>query len=68
VQDMLSVFYFLRNKIDTENLTKGDEIFVDLFFDDENYKFKTVFLGWAKLFKAIHLYNYNFLKLLQVIS
>lgn len=45
VQDMLSVFYFLRNKIDTENLTKGDEIFVDLFFDDENYKFKTVFLG-----------------------
>lgn len=45
VQDMLSVFYFLRNKIDHENLKEGDEIYVDLFFDDENYKFKTVFLG-----------------------
>ncbi|SHI63116.1 Protein of unknown function [Mesonia phycicola] len=45
VQDMLSVFYYLRNKIDIDNLKKGDEIFVDLFFDNENYKFKTVFLG-----------------------
>jgi hypothetical protein len=45
VQDMLSVFYFLRNKIDPEDLNKGDAIYVDLFFDEKNYKFKTVFLG-----------------------
>ncbi|MBW2960339.1 DUF3108 domain-containing protein [Mesonia aestuariivivens] len=45
VQDMLSVFYFLRNKIDVNHLKEGDELFVDLFFDDEIHKFKTVFLG-----------------------
>jgi len=45
VQDMLSVFYYLRNKIDPDNLKKGDAIYVNLFFDEENYKFKTVFLG-----------------------
>lgn len=44
VQDMLSVFYFLRNKINRENIKVGDEIVLDLFFDDENYRFKTVFL------------------------
>jgi len=45
VQDMLSVFYYLRNKIDPDKLKKGDAIHVNLFFDEENYKFKTVFLG-----------------------
>jgi hypothetical protein len=45
VQDMLSIFYYLRNKIDENNIEVGDEITVDLFFDNENYKFKTVFLG-----------------------
>ena len=45
VQDMMSVFYFLRNKIDPETIQEGDEIMVDLFFDEENYRFKTVFLG-----------------------
>lgn len=44
VQDMLSVFYFLRNKIDHKTIKAGDEIVLDLFFDDENYRFKTVFL------------------------
>lgn len=44
VQDMLSVFYFLRNKIDHKRIEPGDEIVLDLFFDDENYRFKTVFL------------------------
>jgi len=44
VQDMLSVFYFLRNKIDRKGIQPGDEIILDLFFDDENYRFKTVFL------------------------
>ncbi|WP_121667365.1 DUF3108 domain-containing protein [Mesonia aquimarina] len=45
VHDMLSVFYYLRNKIDENSIEKGDEILVDLFFDEENYQFKTVFLG-----------------------
>ncbi len=45
VQDMMSVFYFLRNKINPETIQQGDEIIVDLFFDEENYRFKTVFLG-----------------------
>ncbi|MDQ7918083.1 DUF3108 domain-containing protein [Mesonia sp. MT50] len=44
VHDMLSVFYYLRNKIDRKNIKEGDEIVLDLFFDDENYRFKTVFL------------------------
>lgn len=45
VQDMLSVFYFLRNKINHKTIQQGDEIMVDLFFDEENYRFKTVCLG-----------------------
>lgn len=49
VQDMLSVFYFLRNKIDREQLKKGDQILVNMFFDDKNYKFKTVFLGHERV-------------------
>lgn len=45
VQDMISVFYFLRNKIDPETIEKNDAVIVDMFFDNDNYKFKTVFLG-----------------------
>ncbi|TXK72454.1 DUF3108 domain-containing protein [Mesonia sp. HuA40] len=45
VQDMLSVFYYLREKIDRSTLQKGDDFKLNLFFDNENYLFKTVFLG-----------------------
>ncbi|GAA0872955.1 DUF3108 domain-containing protein [Gangjinia marincola] len=45
VQDMLSAFYYLRNRIDITNLTKGEEHNINLFFDDENYVFRTKFLG-----------------------
>lgn len=45
VQDLLSVLYFLRNKIDPETIAKGDELNINMFFDNDNYKFKTVFLG-----------------------
>ncbi|MFN2260610.1 MAG: DUF3108 domain-containing protein [Psychroflexus sp.] len=44
-QDMLSAFYKLRNLIDPDNLEKGQEFLLDMFFDDENYNFKTKFLG-----------------------
>jgi len=45
VQDMVSSFYFLRNNIDVSSLSKGDETFVNMFFDNENYLFKLKFLG-----------------------
>lgn len=44
VQDMLSSFYYLRNK-DVRNLKPGDEIKIDMFFDSEVYPFKLRFLG-----------------------
>jgi len=45
IQDMVSTYYFLRNNIDLENLKKGDEISVNMFFDEENYGFKLKYLG-----------------------
>ena len=45
IHDMLSSFYFLRNVIDTQNLKKGDEESLTMFFDNENYNFKLRFLG-----------------------
>lgn len=45
VQDMISAFYFVRNRIDEELKEPGDEITIDMFFDEKNYKFKTVYLG-----------------------
>lgn len=44
VQDMLSTVYYLRNK-DLSGVKNGDEIELDMFFDDENYKFKLRCLG-----------------------
>lgn len=45
VQDMVSTFYYLRNNLDTESLNVGDEVRVDMFFDEENYGFKLKYLG-----------------------
>ncbi len=45
VQDMMSSFYYLRNSIETSSLKKGDEQYVNMFFDNENYPFKLKFLG-----------------------
>ncbi|HET8810812.1 MAG TPA: DUF3108 domain-containing protein [Flavobacteriaceae bacterium] len=45
VQDMLSAFYFLRNEIQGKQFQKGDEIVTNMFFDNENYKFVSKFLG-----------------------
>ena len=44
-QDMISAFYYLRNKLDTENIKDGDVVEMNMFFDQENYKFKLKFLG-----------------------
>lgn len=44
VQDMLSSFYYLRTK-DFSNMKGGEEISLDMFFDDETYAFKLRLLG-----------------------
>lgn len=44
-QDMLSAFYYLRNNVDTKSLKKGDEVAINMFFDEENFDFKLKFLG-----------------------
>ncbi len=44
VQDMLSSFYYLRNK-DVSKLKNGDEIKLDMFMDSQVYPFKLRFLG-----------------------
>lgn len=44
-QDMVSAFYHLRNVVDHEALTTGDEFILPMFFDKENYDFKLKFLG-----------------------
>ena len=45
IQDMVSTFYYLRNHLDTENIKVGDEVRVDMFFDEESYGFKLKYLG-----------------------
>ena len=45
VQDLLSAFYYLRNFFDTSQLTLGKDIYLNLFFDQENYRFKLEYLG-----------------------
>jgi len=45
VQDMVSMYYHLRNSIDIESLKEGDEIKTTMFFDEDNYGFKLKYLG-----------------------
>ncbi|QXP60374.1 DUF3108 domain-containing protein [Olleya sp. HaHaR_3_96] len=49
VQDMVSTFYYLRNNLDTKTLKEGDEIKLDMFFDEESYGFKLKYLGKENL-------------------
>ena len=49
VQDIISTFYFLRNHPNIDKLTVGESIVVDMFFDDEVYKFKLKFIGRENL-------------------
>jgi len=44
VQDMLSALYYLRNQ-DLGDLSAGDEIKLELFFDQETYAFKLLYVG-----------------------
>src|SRR5699024_1543503 len=45
VQDMISALYYIRNRIKDHLTEKGDSFVVNMFFDQKNYKFKTVYLG-----------------------
>ena len=49
VQDMVSVFYYLRNYPLIDKLKPGESIAVDMFFDDEITKFKLKFIGYEDL-------------------
>ena len=44
-QDMLSALYHLRNEVESDKLKVGDEFTLNMFFDEQNYDFKTKFLG-----------------------
>lgn len=44
-QDMVSAFYYLRNKIDASKIKIGHTVDMDMFFDKESYKFRLKFLG-----------------------
>lgn len=44
IHDMLSAFYYLRNRIKPETLKPGDEFHLNLFLDDENIDFKVRFM------------------------
>ncbi|MDI1316780.1 DUF3108 domain-containing protein [Flavobacterium sp.] len=45
VQDIISTFYFLRNHPNIDKLKVGESIVVDMFFDDETFKFKLKYIG-----------------------
>ena len=42
---MVSTYYYLRDRLDLKNLKIGDEVKVDMFFDEETYGFKLQYLG-----------------------
>lgn len=44
-QDMMSALYYLRNKVDQKNLKPGEELVLNMFFDEENFDFKVRYLG-----------------------
>ncbi|MFV0539787.1 MAG: DUF3108 domain-containing protein [Aestuariibaculum sp.] len=45
IQDMVSTYYYLRDKVEISKLKINDEFKVDMFFDEENYGFKLKYLG-----------------------
>ena len=42
---MVSAFYYLRNNYETDKIEVGDEVKLNMFFDEENYLFRLKFLG-----------------------
>lgn len=48
-QDIMSVFYFLRNYPQIDKMKVGESVMVDMFFDNEITKFKLKFIGTQDL-------------------
>ena len=46
---MVSTYYYLRNNINVDSLKIGDEVSVNMFFDEENYGFKLKYLGKERI-------------------
>lgn len=44
-QDMVSAFYYLRNRLDVSKIEVGQTFDMNMFFDKENYRFRLKFLG-----------------------
>ncbi|WCM41091.1 DUF3108 domain-containing protein [Flavobacterium sp. CBA20B-1] len=49
IQDVISAFYYLRNHDKIDNMKVGETIQIDMFFDDETFKFKLKFMGYEKI-------------------
>ena len=49
IQDIISTFYYLRKHFDIASLKPNDLIYVDIFFDEEIYPFKMMFLGIERI-------------------
>ncbi|SFN22000.1 Protein of unknown function [Paenimyroides ummariense] len=49
IQDVISSFYYLRNHDKLDNIKAGETIQIDMFFDDEIFKFKLKFMGYEKI-------------------
>lgn len=45
VQDIVSSFYYLRNHPNIDKLKVGESVTIDMFFDDEIYKFRLKYIG-----------------------
>lgn len=45
VQDIVSIFYYLRNHPKVDEMNVGESISADMFFDDEVIKFRLKFIG-----------------------
>lgn len=45
IQDLISVFYYLRNYFPFETAKAGQSLSVNMFFDNDNYTFKLKYLG-----------------------
>ncbi|UOK43030.1 MULTISPECIES: DUF3108 domain-containing protein [Flavobacterium] len=45
VQDIVSSFYYLRNHPRIDKMVPGESVVIDMFFDDEVYKFKLKYIG-----------------------
>ena len=45
IQDLVSAYYYLRDRYDTETIQKGDVVELNIFFDSEIFLFKLKYLG-----------------------